>query len=171
MDSPPWHASWGGCFLRWRRFSQRGEGGQQWGRQICKHQLSERLPWIARQGLDCQVRGFRCILALSYLTDCSSRLKRTLEIEPFHQIGRRVNVENALCRARCSFPILSHSRPGSFLFRLFSRWPNQDCQRQLVMLLVSFFKTCSYYSIQHNTTHFLISRYTSNNVWNVHAWV
>ena len=86
----------------------------------------------------------------------SSRLKRTLEIEPFHQIGRRVNVENALCRARCSFPIFSHSRPGSFLFRLFLKVAKSGLPMTTFHVIGVFCQMCSDYSIQHNTTHFLI---------------
>ena len=84
----------------------------------------------------------------------SSRLKRTLEIEIFNQIGRWVNVENALCRARCSFPIFSHSWPGrSTCSGFFSRWPNQDCQ--LFMLFVSFVKCAQ--TFPFNTTQHISS--------------
>ena len=129
MDSTPWHVSWGGCFLCWRRFRHREQGRQQWvhwGQQICKHQLSERLVWLAGQGLDCQVR-FRCIL--SYLTDNSSGLKPTqIELEPLVRLGdgSTLRMHSAVLAAASPY-FRTLGQVGNLnLFRgFFLKWENQ----------------------------------------------
>ena len=65
-----------------------------------------------------QIRECYCWSLENWPTKFVHKYLVRFEVEPFSQIGRRLNIENALGRACCSFPILSHSRPGDLNFFL-----------------------------------------------------